>query len=63
MLGEHVTTISPSIGIAISMGDGDRADAMLHDADTAMYAAKRAGKDRCIVAQREAVRHETIGTS
>jgi hypothetical protein len=25
---------------------------MLHAADTAMYAAKRAGKDRAVVAQR-----------
>ena len=52
MLGEHVTTISPSIGIAISTGSYDRAEALLHDADTAMYAAKRAGKDRAVVAQR-----------
>jgi diguanylate cyclase (GGDEF)-like protein/PAS domain S-box-containing protein len=52
MLGEHVTTISPSIGIALSVGSHDRADTMLHAADTAMYAAKRAGKDRAVVAQR-----------
>jgi diguanylate cyclase (GGDEF)-like protein/PAS domain S-box-containing protein len=52
MLGEHVTTISPSIGICLSLGSGDNAEAMLHAADTAMYAAKRAGKDRAVVATR-----------
>jgi diguanylate cyclase (GGDEF)-like protein/PAS domain S-box-containing protein len=52
MLGEDVTTITPSIGIALSVGSDDRADTMLHAADTAMYAAKRAGKDRTVVAQR-----------
>jgi len=52
MLGEHVTMISPSIGIALSVGNNDRADTLLHAADTAMYAAKRAGKDRAVVAQR-----------
>lgn len=52
MLGEHVTTISPSIGICLSIGSDDHADAMLHAADTAMYAAKRAGKDRAVVADR-----------
>lgn len=52
MLGEHVTTISPSIGIVISSGAGDTAEAILHDADTAMYQAKRAGKDRAVLAER-----------
>ncbi len=59
MLGEHVTTISPSIGIAISFERDDRADAMLHDADIAMYAAKRAGKDRAIVAKRRNGEHDS----
>ncbi len=52
MLGEHVTTVTPSIGIALSLGADDRAETMLHAADTAMYAAKRAGKDRSVVARR-----------
>jgi diguanylate cyclase (GGDEF)-like protein/PAS domain S-box-containing protein len=52
MLGEHVTTVTPSIGIALSLGSLDRAETMLHAADTAMYAAKRAGKDRAVVARR-----------
>jgi diguanylate cyclase (GGDEF)-like protein/PAS domain S-box-containing protein len=53
MLGEHVTTISPSIGIVISSGTGDTAEAILHDADTAMYQAKRTGKDRAVLAVRQ----------
>lgn len=52
MLGEHVTTVTPSIGIALSLGSHDQAETMLHAADTAMYAAKRAGKDRTVVARR-----------
>ncbi|MEX1157382.1 MAG: diguanylate cyclase [Thermomicrobiales bacterium] len=60
MLGEHVTTITPSIGIAASIGPDDRADALLHAADTAMYDAKRAGKDRAVIAQR-GNRHQEFG--
>jgi GGDEF domain-containing protein len=52
MLGEHVTTVTPSIGIALSLGSHDQAETMLHVSDTAMYAAKRAGKDRAVVARR-----------
>jgi diguanylate cyclase (GGDEF)-like protein len=52
MLGDHVATVTPSIGIALSLGSHDQAETMLHAADTAMYAAKRAGKDRAVVARR-----------
>ena len=52
MLGEHVTSVTPSIGIALSLGSQDQAETMLHAADTAMYAAKRAGKDRVVIARR-----------
>lgn len=38
--------LSPSIGVAISPGGTLPADPLLHAADSAMYAAKRAGKGR-----------------
>jgi len=37
-------TLGASIGIAIYPVDGDNMDALLHSADDAMYAAKKAGK-------------------
>nr|WP_269445814.1 EAL domain-containing protein [Jatrophihabitans sp. SB3-54] len=44
-------TISASIGLAlVGHGRATTADAFLHEADTAMYTAKRAGKDRIGVA-------------
>ncbi|OZD85622.1 hypothetical protein CH273_02365 [Rhodococcus sp. 05-339-2] len=38
--------VSASIGIALSPDDGTTADALLHNADTAMYEAKKCGRDR-----------------
>jgi diguanylate cyclase (GGDEF)-like protein/PAS domain S-box-containing protein len=38
--------VRASIGIALSMTDGDRTDELIRNADTAMYAAKRGGKAR-----------------
>ena len=44
--GEH---IAASIGIAFSVGGGTTAEALLHDADTAMYEAKSRGGARAVV--------------
>ena len=44
--GEH---IAASIGIAFSVGGGTNAEALLHDADTAMYEAKSRGGARAVV--------------
>ncbi|WP_179119229.1 PAS domain S-box protein [Massilia sp. KIM] len=48
-LPETCPAIGASIGIAL-YGAGDSADALLSRADTAMYAAKRAGKNRLSIA-------------
>jgi two-component system CheB/CheR fusion protein len=43
---DGVLHVSGSLGIAVGPGDGADADALMHSADTAMYAAKAAGRDR-----------------
>lgn len=45
-IGEHDVILSASIGIAVYPGDGATSDALLRQADKAMYTAKRAGGDR-----------------
>lgn len=59
--------VSASIGIALSPDDGTTADALLHNADTAMYEAKKCGRDRhmyfapsmnAIADDRASIRHE-----
>ena len=37
--------MTASVGVALSPGDGEDADALLHNADTALHRAKRAGKN------------------
>lgn len=44
--------ISASIGVAIGLADGDNADLLLHNADTAMYSAKQHGGDRSVYFQK-----------
>lgn len=45
-VGGHLLTVGASIGISIFPGDTANADDLIHHADCAMYAAKRAGKNR-----------------
>ncbi len=42
-LGHHEIVVTPSIGIAISPGDGADAATLLHNSDLAMYFSKRRG--------------------
>ncbi|MDZ7748310.1 MAG: EAL domain-containing protein [Halofilum sp. (in: g-proteobacteria)] len=46
LVAGHEVTARPSIGIAVYAGDGRTPEALLQAADTAMYAAKGAGKNR-----------------
>ena len=41
----HEVRVTPSVGIAVYPQDGDRPEILLKNADTAMYSAKRAGKN------------------
>ncbi|HET9977238.1 MAG TPA: GGDEF domain-containing protein [Burkholderiaceae bacterium] len=42
-IGPHEVAVRPSIGIAICPADGDTVERLLHNADAAMYHAKRKG--------------------
>ena len=57
-IGELRVRGGASIGIAVALGAGESADALLHRADEALYAAKRAGRG-CIVAHSELNRAES----
>ncbi|HEX9802971.1 MAG TPA: GGDEF domain-containing protein, partial [Gammaproteobacteria bacterium] len=43
---EHEVQVSASIGIALCPEDAEDRDTLINKADTAMYAAKRDGKNR-----------------
>jgi diguanylate cyclase (GGDEF)-like protein/PAS domain S-box-containing protein len=45
-LAGNETFITPSVGIALFPNDGDDAETLVKNADTAMYFAKRAGKNQ-----------------
>lgn len=54
LIGKHrIAGISASIGVSLFPVDGDNPEALLRQADGAMYAAKRAGKNRYRWASRE----------
>ena len=44
LIGGEERSVSTSVGVAISAGQGDDADALLKRADQALYEAKRAGR-------------------
>jgi diguanylate cyclase (GGDEF)-like protein/PAS domain S-box-containing protein len=43
----HLTNVGVSIGVAIGLDDGDRADLLFKNADIALYRAKEAGRHTC----------------
>ena len=48
-VGGESTVLTASVGIAVAHSPDQPADALLRDADTAMYRAKERGRDRCEV--------------
>jgi diguanylate cyclase (GGDEF)-like protein len=46
MLSGNETFVTPSIGVSLFPGDGEDAETLIKNADTAMYSAKRAGKNQ-----------------
>jgi len=52
-IDQHLLQVSLSIGVALFPEDGEDAETLLRHADTAMYAAKEAGRDRCVVFRKE----------
>ncbi|MGM0702846.1 MAG: EAL domain-containing protein [Pseudomonadota bacterium] len=44
-LGEHSFRVGASLGISLYPDDADSAEALIHDADTAMYRAKQEGRN------------------
>ena len=54
MIGPHELFVSASLGIALFPEDGDNSDVLIKNADTAMYEAKRAGKNRMMPFRKEA---------
>jgi two-component system cell cycle response regulator len=46
--GEELLTVTISIGVAASLGEADRPDALVKRADEAMYEAKAMGRNRVI---------------
>ena len=46
---KHAVHVSASVGLVMSSGDEDQAEALLRDADVAMYRGKALGKHRVVV--------------
>jgi diguanylate cyclase (GGDEF)-like protein len=49
--GLDSTVVTASIGIALVRSNAVDARQAIHDSDTAMYAAKRSGRDRCVFSE------------
>ena len=66
VVGPHEMFVSASLGLALFPDDGDSPDILIKNADTAMYEAKRAGKNRMMPFRKEAglriVRHLALET-
>jgi diguanylate cyclase (GGDEF)-like protein len=58
LVGSQVVHSAVSIGIVVSEQGCESADAVMRDADTAMYEAKRAGRARCV--RFDASMHERV---
>lgn len=50
MEGRELLSVTISIGVAVTLGAGDTAEALLKRADEALYAAKQSGRNRVITA-------------
>ena len=50
-LAGHEVVVTPTIGIAVFPEDGNNSEVLFRNADTAMYAAKRNGKNQFPVLQ------------
>jgi diguanylate cyclase (GGDEF)-like protein len=48
--GQHLDSVTLSLGVAAFPEHGDTADGIVHSADEALYRAKRAGRDQVICA-------------
>jgi diguanylate cyclase (GGDEF)-like protein len=46
-IGDRLSHMGASVGIAVFPTDGQDFDALIRRADAAMYASKQAGKNRC----------------
>lgn len=53
--GKQINHISISLGVALSPNDGTESETLITAADQALYAAKRAGRDRVMLAGEETV--------
>ncbi|MFC0168476.1 EAL domain-containing protein [Pseudoduganella danionis] len=45
LIDQHTITVTSSIGIAVSLSDGDSFDELVRNADTALFRAKEVGRD------------------
>jgi diguanylate cyclase (GGDEF)-like protein/hemerythrin-like metal-binding protein/PAS domain S-box-containing protein len=59
-LGQKTSTVGISVGIGVHPSHGDTMDALFHAADTAMFHAKRQGKNRYALAEAAAAHADTV---
>ena len=48
-IGEDELNLTASVGVVVTGDCSDTSEALLHDADTAMYEAKHAGRDQVVL--------------